>query len=150
VIEEDRMPSVSDLLVRKGTAIVSVAPTSTVLEAAHIMNDKGIGGVVVMQDDKLVGIFTERDIMRRVVAAKRDPSTTLVSDVMTAECLTIVPDMKIAVCRAMMSARRIRHLPVVHDGVLVGMVTSGDVLAFEVTEAEAQIEQLEKYVFDVR
>jgi CBS domain-containing protein len=125
-------------------------PTATVLDAAHVMNDKGIGGVVVLDDHTLVGIFTERDIMRRVVAANRDPAKTLVSDVMTTECLTILPDVQIAVCRAMMSTRRIRHLPVVHDGGLVGMITSGDVLAFEVAEAEAQIEQLEKYVFDTR
>jgi len=104
----------------------------------------------VMEDGKLVGIFTERDIMRRVVAAKRDPATTLISDVMTTECLTILPDVQVAVCRAMMSTRRIRHLPIVHDGGLIGMVTSGDILAFEVAQAEAQIEQLEKYVFDVR
>lgn len=144
------MPSVRELLVRKGTAVVSVSPTNTVLDAAHLMNEKGIGGVVVMDGDKLVGIFTERDIMRRVVAATRDPATTLVSDVMTAECLTITADIKIPVCRAMMTSRRIRHLPVVHDGGLVGLVTSGDILAFEVAEAEAQIEQLEKYVFDTR
>ncbi len=144
------MSTVRDLLVRKGTAVVSIPPTATVLDAAHVMNDKGIGGVVVLDDHKLVGIFTERDIMRRVVAANRDPATTLVSDVMTTECITIMPDVQIAVCRAMMSTRRIRHLPVVHDGGLVGMITSGDVLAFEVSQAEAQIEQLEKYVFDVR
>ncbi len=144
------MSTVRDLLARKGTAVVSVEPGQTVLDAAHIMNEKGIGGVVVMEDGKLVGIFTERDIMRRVVAAKRDPATTLVSDVMTTECVTILPDVQIAVCRAMMSTRRIRHLPIVHDGGLIGMVTSGDILAFEVAQAEAQIEQLEKYVFDVR
>ena len=144
------MSTVRDLLARKGTAVVSVEPGQTVLDAAHIMNEKGIGGVVVMEDGKLVGIFTERDIMRRVVAAKRDPATTLISDVMTTECLTILPDVQIAVCRAMMSTRRIRHLPIVHDGGLIGMVTSGDILAFEVAQAEAQIEQLEKYVFDVR
>ncbi len=144
------MSTVRDLLSRKGTAVVSVAPGNTVLDAAHLMNEKGIGGVVVMQDHTLVGIFTERDIMRRVVAAKRDPATTLVSDVMTSDCLTITADVQIAVCRAMMSTRRVRHLPVVHDGGLVGMVTSGDILAFEVAQAEAQIEQLEKYVFDVR
>ena len=69
---------------------------------------------------------------------------------MTAEPMTITAEMQVAVCRAMMSARRVRHLPVVHDGSLVGVVTSGDVLAFEVAHAEAQIEQLEKYVFDVR
>ena len=144
------MSTVRDLLVRKGTAVVSVPPTATVLDAAHVMNDKGIGGVVVMEGATLLGIFTERDIMRRVVAANLDPAQTLVSDVMTTECLTVLPDVQIAVCRAMMSTRRIRHLPVVHDGNLVGMITSGDVLAFEVTQAEAQIEQLEKYVFDVR
>lgn len=144
------MSTVRDLLVRKGTAVVSVPPTATVLDAAHVMNDKGIGGVVVMEGTTLLGIFTERDIMRRVVAANLDPAQTLVSDVMTTECLTVLPDVQIAVCRAMMSTRRIRHLPVVHDGNLVGMITSGDVLAFEVTQAEAQIEQLEKYVFDVR
>lgn len=144
------MPSVRELLVRKGTAVVSVAPGSTVLDAAHLMNEKGIGGVVVMDGDKLVGIFTERDIMRRVVAATRDPASTLVSDVMTTECLTITADIKIPVCRAMMTSRRIRHLPVMHDGGLVGLVTSGDILAFEVAEAEAQIEQLERYVFDTR
>ena len=144
------MSTVKDLLARKGTTVISVAPENTVLDAAHVMNDKGIGGVVVMTGTKLVGIFTERDIMRRVVAASRDPATTLVSDVMTAEPMTIAADIQVAVCRAMMSARRIRHLPVVHDGGLVGVVTSGDILAFEVSLAEAQIEQLEKYVFDVR
>jgi len=144
------MSSVRDLLARKGTNVISVAPTQTVLDAANVMNETGIGGVVVLENSRLVGIFTERDIMRRVVAARRDPSSTLVSDVMTTEPMTITADVKIAVCRAMMSTRRIRHLPVMHDGGLVGMVTSGDVLAFEVAEAEAQIEQLEKYVFDVR
>ena len=144
------MSTVRDLLARKGTNVISVTPDQTVLDAAHVMNDKGIGGVVVMKGSQLVGIFTERDIMRRVVAATRDPATTLVSDVMTADPMTITAEMQVAVCRAMMSARRIRHLPVVHDGTLVGVVTSGDVLAFEVSQAEAQIEQLEKYVFDVR
>ena len=144
------MSTVKDLLARKGTNVISVSPENTVLDAAHVMNDKGIGGVVVMTGAKLVGIFTERDIMRRVVAASRDPATTLVSDVMTADPMTITADIQVAVCRAMMSARRIRHLPVVHDGGLVGVVTSGDILAFEVSQAEAQIEQLEKYVFDVR
>ena len=144
------MPSVRDLLARKGTGVVAVTPGSTVLDAAHLMNEKGIGGVVVMEGDRLAGIFTERDIMRRVVAAKRDPATTLIADVMTSECLTIAAEMKVAECRALMSARRIRHLPVMRDGGLVGMVTSGDILAFEVAEAAAQIEQLQSYVFNVR
>lgn len=144
------MSSVKDLLARKGSAVVGVAPANTVLDAAHVMNEKGIGGVVVLEGSTLVGIFTERDILRRVVAAGRDPATTLISDVMTSECLTVTTDMKVADCRALMSTRRIRHLPVLNDSGLVGVVTSGDILAFEVAQAEAQIEQLEKYVFDVR
>lgn len=144
------MSTVRDLLARKGTNVISVTPEQTVLDAAHLMNEKGIGGVVVMTGSKLVGIFTERDIMRRVVAASRDPATTLIGDVMTADCMTITADVQIAVCRAMMSSKRVRHFPVMHDDGLVGMVTSGDILAFEVVQAEAQIEQLEKYVFDVR
>jgi CBS domain-containing protein len=144
------MPNVRELLAKKGTVVVAVTPKNTVLHAAHLMNEKGIGGVVVLDDSRLAGIFTERDIMRRVVAAQRDPAATLVGDVMTSECLTISADLEISACRAMMSTRRIRHLPVMHDGGLVGMVTSGDILAFEVAAAEAQIEQLEKYVFDVR
>lgn len=144
------MSSVRDLLARKGTAVIAVTPENTVLDAAHVMNEKGIGGVVVMKGSALIGIFTERDIMRRVVAAGRDPAITLVGDVMTTECLTITAEVQVGVCRALMSSRRIRHLPVIQDGGLVGMVTSGDILAFEVAQAEAQIEQLEKYVFDVR
>lgn len=144
------MSIVRDLLARKGNTVISVAPDQTVLDAAHLMNDKGIGGVVVLKDGTLAGIFTERDIMRRVVAAGRDPAATHIRDVMTTECATITADVQVAVCRAMMSTRRIRHLPVVHEGGLIGMVTSGDILAFEVAQAEAQIEQLEKYVFDVR
>lgn len=144
------MSSVKDLLVRKGTNVVSVTPQDTVLHAAHLMNEKGIGGVVVMEGGRLAGIFTERDIMRRVVAATRDPSTTLIGDVMTTECLTIAPEMPVAECRALMSTRRVRHLPVVREGGLVGMVTSGDILAYEVAEAAAQIEQLQNYVFSGR
>jgi CBS domain-containing protein len=144
------MPTVRDLLVNKGTAVISVAPGDTVLHAAHLMNEKGIGGVVVMENNRLVGIFTERDIMRRVVAARRNPETTLISDVMTSECLTITADVKVAMCRAMMTAKRIRHLPVMHDDGIVGVVTSGDILAFEVSQAEAQILELEKYVFNTR
>jgi len=144
------MSSVNDLLARKGTSVIAVAPSDTVLHAAHVMNEKGIGGVVVVEGNRLVGIFTERDVMRRVVAASRDPALTIVGDVMTADPMTITADVKIAVCRAMMSTRRIRHFPVMSEGGLVGMVTSGDILAFEVAQAELQIEQLEKYVFDVR
>jgi CBS domain-containing protein len=144
------MPTVRDLLARKGTGVVTMTPSQTVLDAAHTMNDHGIGGVLVMDGATLAGIFTERDIMRRVVAANRDPATTILSDVMTTQCLTVSADSKVADVRALMTTRRIRHLPVVSGDGIVGVVTAGDVLAFEVAQHAARADELEKYVFNTR
>lgn len=144
------MSTVRDLLLRKGTSIVSLSPDSSVLAAAELMNERGIGGLLVTEGSTLVGIFSERDIMRRVVAARRDPATTLVRDVMTTEVVTASLETTVADCRALMTARRIRHLPVCSSDGVVGLITTGDILAFEVTLQEAQIHDLERYVFDLR
>jgi len=144
------MPTIRALLVRKGTNIVSVRPDTTVLDAATLMNECGIGGVLVMDQGQLAGIFSERDVMRRVVAARRDPASTLVGDVMTSNVITTTADAKIADCRALMTVRRIRHLPVLGEGGIVGVITTGDILAFEVSLQESQINELQKYVFDTR
>jgi CBS domain-containing protein len=95
-------------------------------------------------------VFTERDILRRVVAAERDPSSTKVQEVMTTPVITCLPDTSVEECGAIMSGRRIRHLPVTDDRGLVGLVTSGDLLAFQVTEQIATIQFLNSYMFDVR
>lgn len=144
------MPTIRELLVRKGTSVVSVRPDTTVLAAAALMNECGIGGVLVMDDATLAGIFSERDVMRRVVAARRDPATTLVGDVMTTNVVTTTIHAKIADCRALMTERRIRHLPVAGEDGIVGVITTGDILAFEVSMQESQISELQKYVFDTR
>ena len=144
------MPTVRDLLLRKGTNVVAVTPDSTVLEAASLMNDRGIGGVVVLDGKQLVGIFSERDVMRRVVAAERAPSTTRIADVMTSHVVTTTLETTVADCRALMTARRIRHLPVLSADGLVGVITTGDILAYEVAMQETTITELEKYVFDTR
>ena len=143
------MPSVRDLLARKPSdgSVVAVAATDTVLDAAHLMNERGIGGVVVMDAGRLAGIFTERDVMRRVVAESRDPRTTLVRDVMTSPVLTVTPETSMDEMRQLITARRIRHLPVVGATGLVGVVTIGDVLAHEVAEREYTIKHLESYVY---
>jgi len=101
------MAVVRDLLNRKGTNIVSVGPTATVLEAARLMNDRSVGGLLVV-DEKgaLLGIFTERDILRRVVAAGLSPDSTKVSDVFTRDVVTTTPDAPIEQCGAIMSSRR--------------------------------------------
>lgn len=145
------MAVVRDLLNRKGTNIVSVAPTASVLEAARLMNDRSVGGVLVVDDaGALLGIFTERDILRRVVAAGLPPETTKVADVFTRDIVTTSPDTNVDECGAIMSSRRVRHLPVVDSGGLHGVVTIGDLLAHRVSEQETTIQHLNSYVFDMR
>jgi CBS domain-containing protein len=144
------MSTIRDLLARKGPGVVSLSPSTSVRDAARVMNDHGIGGVLVLDEGRLVGIFTERDVMRRVVATGLDPAVTPVSEVMTGNVVTASADQAIAECRALMSSRRIRHVPVQDGATLVGVITSGDILAYEVALQEAQINELQRYVFDLR
>ena len=152
------MSTVRDLLGRKRARgvpgagdVVAAAPDDTVLAAAQRMTERGIGGLVVREGDRMVGIFTERDILRRVVGGQRDPATTRVAEVMTAPVLAVRPDTSVKECRALFTDRRIRHLPVLDaGGAVCGVVTSGDVLAFEADEARTTIEHLESYVYNSR
>ena len=145
------MAVVRDLLARKGTDVVSVQPTATVLEAARLMNDRGVGGVVVVDEaNSLLGIFTERDILRRVVAAGLPPETTSVADVFTRDIVTCTPDMNVDEIGAIMSTRRVRHLPVVDVTGLHGVVTIGDLLAHRLSDQETTLQHLNSYVFDMR
>ena len=149
------MPKVRDLLVRKSahgapTAVVSTAPDATVLEAAQLMTARGIGGLLVLEGDELAGIFTERDILRRVVNEGRDPATTPVRAVMTSPVLVVSPDTYVTECRALFTDRRIRHLPIVGPDGVCGVITSGDVLAFEADQQRTTIEHLESYVYHNR
>jgi len=144
------MARVGDILRVKGDAVLSVAPDATVLEAARCMNDGGTGSVVVIQDGQLLGIFTERDIMRRVVAAQLDPSTTPVRSVMTRELVTCEPGTEMDACAQTMSERHIRHLPVLAGGRLAGLVTSGDVLAYQLSDQASTIRQLHGFIYDGR
>jgi len=144
------MAAVRDLLARKSGEVVTVTGSTTVLDASTLMVERGIGGVVVVEAGGLVGIFTERDVLRRVVAVRLDPAQTLVRDVMTAPVLTVTPETPLEECQATMTERRIRHLPVLCPTGLSGLVSSGDVLAYTVAERQATIQQLENYVYSVR
>ncbi|MHB0948635.1 MAG: CBS domain-containing protein [Gemmatimonadaceae bacterium] len=144
------MATVRDVLARKGNAVVSIATDRSVLEAARLMNEQGIGGLVVVEEEELVGVFTERDVLRRVVAERRDPEQTKVRDVMTTNVITCSPGTSLEECRAVMTGKRVRHLPVTGPDGLVGIVTIGDLLAFEVAEGRDTITQLQHYVFDTR
>jgi CBS domain-containing protein len=145
------MAVVRDILARKGSDVVSISPAATVLEAAKLMNDRGVGGVLVVgEDGALLGIFTERDILRRVVAAGRAPDTTRVADVFTRDIATCRPDAHVDEVGSIMSTRRVRHLPVVDERGLHGVVTIGDVLAHRLSDHETMIQHLNSYVFDMR
>ncbi len=144
------MPTVNDILNRKGRDVVSLALDQSVLSAASLMNDRGIGGIVVTDGGRVVGIFTERDILRRVVAEQRDPSTTPLRDVMTSPVMRCTTDAKIDECMTVMTEKRLRHMPVEDGDDIVGIVTSGDILAFRVAEQQDTIEHLNRYVFDLR
>ncbi|HEY0777780.1 MAG TPA: CBS domain-containing protein [Gemmatirosa sp.] len=158
------MSTVRDLLNRKkpnaesttaaaaaAERVVMIDASATVLDAARLMTARGIGGLMVRDaTGAMAGIFTERDVLRRVVNDGRDPQATAVADVMTAPVLTVTPETTVDECRQLFTGRRIRHLPVMERGELCGVVTSGDVLAFEVDDAKATIQHLEGYVFSNR
>lgn len=144
------MATVKDILARKGRDVVTMVADDAVLSAARLMNKRGIGGIVVIEDDEVIGIFTERDILRRVVAERRDPTTTLVSDVMTTPVMTCKLEAKLEECMALMTDKRVRHIPVVDADGLCGIVTSGDILAYQVSEQADTIQYLHSYVFDLR
>jgi CBS domain-containing protein len=144
------MATLRDLLSLKGRNVVSVRPTDTVLQAATLMNERNIGAVVVLEGDQLAGIFTERDVLRRVVAPGLDPAVTPVSTVMSTMVVTCQPDLSLEDCAALMTNRGIRHLPVRDQSGLAGMISIRDLLAHKVGEQEATIEQMNHYLFDVR
>jgi len=117
------------------------------MEAVKIMSDRRIGSLVVGRREKVVGIFTERDVLNRVVAKHLDPLKTIVKDVMTTPVACCQPTTKLAECRSVMTEKRIRHLPVVKENRLLGMISSGDILALEFGEQQQTIEYLHEYLY---
>lgn len=145
------MAAVKDILADKGREVVSMVAAESVLNAARLMNERGIGGIVVTDDaGRMIGIFTERDILRRVVAEQRDPGTTQIADVLTTPVVTCRPEATLDQCIAIMTDKRIRHLPVVGDAGPEGLITSGDILAYRVREQRDTIDFLNSYMFDLR
>lgn len=144
------MATVREILARKGTEVVTASPDQTVREAAKLMNSRGIGAVVVTEDGELRGIFTERDVLRRVVAEAREPAQTTLREVMTTTLVTTTAEMTAEECAELMTRRRIRHLPVLRNGQLAGVVTIGDLLAHQLAEQASTIAHLNSYVYDNR
>ncbi len=140
------MPNAESVLEKKGREVATVDRAESVLDAAQEMNRRRIGAVVVRDGDRVVGIFTERDILNRVVAARLSPAETLVGTVMTSPMAVCRRDTRLAECKSVMTQKRIRHLPVVEEGTLYGIISIGDIMASEVADQQATIEYLHEYL----
>ncbi len=142
------MATVQDILNIKGTKVYYVGADESVLEATRLMNEVGIGALVVTDDDRVVGMFTERDVLRRVVGEERDPCRCPVAEVMTDRVACCHPETTIGEARSVMKHHRIRHLPVVnHDGQLQGLISIGDLNAYDADGREFQIFLLQEYLY---
>lgn len=140
------MHNVQHILDDKGHEIVSVAPDELVIEAVKRMAEKSIGALLVLADGEVKGMFSERDYARKVILAGRASRETRVEEVMTSPVITISPLLTAAEGLELMTRKRIRHLPVIDDGKLVGMVSIGDLVNAVIDDQRVLIEQLEAYV----
>lgn len=140
------MHSISDILRRKGTEIRSAAPDETVLDAIRRMAEHGVGALLVMQDDRLVGLISERDYSRKVILKGLRSRDTAVESVMSAPVLTISPDATVREGLAMMTDKFVRHLPVTEGSRVIGVVSIGDLVKAVIEEQATVIEHLERYI----
>ena len=140
------MHSISDILRRKGTDIWSTAPDETVLDAIRLMAEHGVGALLVMRGDQLVGLISERDYSRKVILKGLRSRDTAVESVMSAPVLTISPDATVREGLAMMTDKYIRHLPVTDDSGVIGIVSIGDLVKAVIEEQATVIEHLERYI----
>ncbi len=140
------MTTVEKLLNSKSNETWTIAPQASVYDAILLMSEKNVGALLIVDADSLVGIFTERDYARKLVLQGRLSRDTAVGDMMTTEVLYVEPINTTADCMVLMTNKRIRHLPVLSDGELIGIVTIGDVVKQIISEQESTIAQLEKYI----
>jgi len=140
------MISIRQLLSKKGYDVLSILPSATVFEAITKMAEHGVGALVVLEDGRLVGIITERDYARKVILKGRSSKDTLVREIMTPDPVTVRPEQTVTECMELMTDKRIRHLPVVSEGKLMGIISIGDVVKEVISHQAAMIEQLENYI----
>ncbi len=141
------MAQVREILQRKGTHVWSIGPEATVFQASLLMCEHKVGALMVLDQGQILGMFTERDLLHRVVAEERDPARTMVGDVMTVEMACCSPETTIEEARSAMRDRRIRHLPVVVDNQMIGLISIGDLNAYLAAEQEHTIFMLSEYLY---
>lgn len=140
------MKKIRELLKEKGGQVWSIAPDASVYEAMQLMADQEIGSVMVLENGKMVGLLTERDYARNVILKGRTSKDTLVRDIMTTRVVCADPDETVEECMAVMTEKRVRHLPVIVGGEVLGIVSIGDLVKSIICEQQFIIEQLEHYI----
>jgi CBS domain-containing protein len=140
------MRTVERLLEAKGYNIWSIAPDASVYDAVKLMADKAVGALPVLESGRLIGIISERDCTRRLILKERVPKDTLVREIMTSNVITVRRSQTVEECMALVTAKRIRHLPVLAGDQLIGIVSIGDLVKDVISEQEFMIQQLENYI----
>jgi len=140
------MITVKQLIQAKGNAVWSITPDSTVYEALKLLAEKEVGALLVLENERLAGIISERDYARKVILKGKNSMDTPVREIMTSKVVTVRPDQTIDDCMSLMTENRIRHLPVVEGDRLVGVISIGDVVKAIISQQEFVIEQLENYI----
>lgn len=140
------MRTVRQLLAEKPADIFAVAPDAPVVEAIRLMADRSIGAVLVLRGETLAGILSERDYARKVVLQGRSSADTPASAIMTAQVVTVAPDAPVPACMQLMTERRIRHLPVVEGGRVIGVISIGDLVKAVIADQQMELEQLQRYI----
>jgi CBS domain-containing protein len=140
------MSTVSEVLQGKGNSVLTVNTDASVLDAIGIMSEANIGALVIQQDERPVGIFTERDYMRKIALKGRASGNTPVRDVMSSPLITVASDEPTSTAMEVMTKRRCRHLVVMDDEVMTGIVSLGDLVKYMLQEKEAEVEQLSQYI----
>jgi CBS domain-containing protein len=143
---EETMGNVSQIIAAKGSSVHSVPPGAIVYDSIETMVGRNVGSVLVQEGDRIVGIFTERDYLRRVLLEDRDPKKTRVAEVMTPRIIAVDPQRSIEECMAIMTQQRIRHLPVMDGNRLAGIISIGDVVKHLSKEREVEIRYLTEYI----
>jgi len=138
--------SVGGILASKGSAVWSIAPNAMVFDAIQLMAEKNVGALPVVENGKLVGIISERDYTRKVILKGKSSKETPIKDIMTQELLTVHPGDSITECMRLMTDNRVRHLPVIEEDKMVGLVSIGDLVRRIISAQTATIDNLEKYI----
>lgn len=140
------MTTVRNVLQVKGYEIWSITPETLVFDALKVMAEKNVGALLIMEGKKLIGVFSERDYARKIALRGESSHTSIVKNIMTSDVITVKPEQSIDECMALMTGKHIRHLPVVENQNVVGLISIGDIVKAIISEHEYTIKQLENYI----